>query len=57
MAAEQEIWLDTWVKGEPLPDGLQRAGTPREDPDRPGGAISGWPRPRTTPIPVIMTVS
>jgi dipeptidyl aminopeptidase/acylaminoacyl peptidase len=25
MIAEQEIWLDTWVKGEPLPDGLQRA--------------------------------
>jgi dipeptidyl aminopeptidase/acylaminoacyl peptidase len=25
MIAEQETWLDTWVKGEPLPDGLQRA--------------------------------
>jgi dipeptidyl aminopeptidase/acylaminoacyl peptidase len=25
MAAEQEKWLDTYVKGEPLPDGLERA--------------------------------
>jgi dipeptidyl aminopeptidase/acylaminoacyl peptidase len=31
MAAEQERWLDRFVKGEPLPDGLERApATPGE---------------------------
>ena len=31
MAAEQEKWLDTFVKGEPLPDGLERAPAARSD--------------------------
>jgi dipeptidyl aminopeptidase/acylaminoacyl peptidase len=31
MAAEQEKWLDTFVKGEPLPDGLERASAPQSE--------------------------
>jgi dipeptidyl aminopeptidase/acylaminoacyl peptidase len=31
IAAEQEKWLDTFVKGEPLPDGLERASAPQSE--------------------------